>query len=76
MKYNKNEYRLKDVKEYCEEYDPTIVFFKHTICIKGINEAGYNSTEIDLIQLLNFLEKHKILTLHKDYEERIRAFTP
>lgn len=64
--------KLKDVNEYCEGYTVKILITDKHITLCGINEGGYNSTEIDLLQLLSFLEKNNIITLHKDYEQKIR----
>ena len=63
--------KLKNVKEYYEEYDPELILYGKDICIKGINEGGYNSVAIDLPQLLEFLEKYKIIMLRKDYKRKL-----
>jgi len=50
------------VKEYCEDMDvilTTACMDRDRLVIKAYNEAGYNSTEVDLIDVIIWLRKYK-----------------
>jgi len=51
------------VDEYCEnEKVQLYIFNKNLITIKALNEGGYNSTEVNLLQLLVYLKKTNVIT--------------
>jgi len=60
--------KLDNVQEYCENKPVELIktdcyyndkIFRKRLVIKAYNEGGYNSTEVDLLQLLNWLKIHK-----------------
>jgi hypothetical protein len=52
----------EDVKEYCEDMPVHIKTNEEGIwIIEARNEGGYNATQVDLLQLLQWVEKNKSL---------------
>lgn len=50
------------VKEYCEDLDvvlTTAYSDRERLVIKAYNEAGYNSTEVDLVDVILWLRKNR-----------------
>lgn len=65
-----NEIILNGVNEYSESYDVKLLiigpneYTKPTtprIVIKALNEGGYNCTQVDLLQLLDWVENNQVV---------------
>ena len=48
---------MTGVTEYEEGMDVELVYYKDRPMILAKNEAGYNCTRVDLLDLLNWVEK-------------------
>ena len=72
LNISKNEIELEGVREYCEEYPVLLkqnttthsfVLDKDVLIdrpvLVGVNEGGYNSVEIDLLDLIEWLKNNK-----------------
>lgn len=50
--------KMDGVSEYAEGYDVELLLNDEGILvIRALNEGGYNCTEVDLIQLINWLKQ-------------------
>lgn len=73
----KDEVIMTEIREYAEEYPVQIRLLKEVSEIKGFNkglgryviiaenEGGYNCTSVDLLDVLEWVKKHKPELLEK-----------
>jgi hypothetical protein len=55
---------MEGVREYCEEMDVKLGKGDNgRLVIVALNEAGYNSTEVDLLDLLEWLKVNEHLVM-------------
>lgn len=52
---------MKGVREYCEENKVTLTETKGAkrLVIQAINQGGYDSTEVDLLDLISWLKENR-----------------
>lgn len=50
---------MEGVREYCEEMEVRLLKCNGRYVIKALNEGGHNSTEVDLLDLINWLQTYK-----------------
>lgn len=48
-----------DIREYAEEMAVTIISKNERIVIKALNEGGYNLTEVDLVDVIQWVKRNK-----------------
>lgn len=48
---------MEGVREYCEEMEVRLLKRNGRYVIEARNEGGYNSTEVDLLDLIQWLQK-------------------
>lgn len=48
---------MEGVREYCEEMEVRLLKRNGRYVIKARNEGGHNSTEVDLLDLIQWLQK-------------------
>ncbi len=65
---------MESVDEFCEGMKVDLVRTEGRIAIRALNEAGFNSTEVDLLQLLEWLANHREQTLLGEINEFFNCF--
>lgn len=50
---------MAGVREYAEEMPVELVTTKNRLAVKAFNEAGYNCTEVDLLDLLAWVKANR-----------------
>lgn len=51
--------KMEGVREYCEEFGVELNDVNGRPVIMAYNEGGYNSTQVDLLDLIEWLKEHK-----------------
>lgn len=49
---------MQGVREYCEGMEVALVHYERLV-VKARNEAGFNCTQVDLLDLLAWVRKHR-----------------
>lgn len=47
------------IREYCEGRAVSITTHKDRLVVKAFNDSGWNSTEVDIVDLIRWLLKYK-----------------
>jgi hypothetical protein len=52
---------MKGVTEYCEGMDVCLIEIsgQTRLAVKAYNEAGFNSTQVDVLELIDWLKTHR-----------------
>ncbi len=50
---------MDGVREYCESYPVRLMERDGRLCIEAENEGGYNSTEVDVLDVLAWVKKFR-----------------
>ena len=61
---------LPEVREYTEEYDVELILKHGRLCVKALNEGGFNCTVVDLCDLLKAVKR---LTNNQSLDEIIAS---
>lgn len=60
---------MEGVREYCEEMDVSLRTTNGRLVIEARNECGHNSTEVDLLDLLDWLKANEHLVMATQQKE-------
>jgi len=67
--------KLENVRDNLEDDDYPVsiqLYDDETVMIRAFNESGYCWTDINLTDLLIFLEENDIITINKSYKKKLR----